>query len=133
MTSAIDFDVPDLAGGIERLSRNDIDTLPFGVIRLDDAGAIVFFSETERREAGFDQAPLGENLFELSQCFGSDEFHGRIARAREEGPVDLDIAWVGDRLDAARELRIRVQSARPDGIWLFIERDIAPAKRAAQA
>ena len=133
MTATIDYDAPDLAGAIERLSRNDIDGLPFGVIRLDGTGAILFLSETERREAGFERSPMGQNLFELSRCFGSDEFRGRITRAREEGPVDLEIAWLGDRRDPTRELRIRVQSARRGGLWLFIERDVAPAKRAAQA
>lgn len=133
MTATVDFDVPDLAGDIERLDSKDIDTLPFGVIRLDDSGTILLLSDTERRAAGFDKAPVGQNLFELSRCFGSDEFRGRIARAQEEGPVDLEIAWPGDRLDPTRELRIRVQSARPDGLWLFIERDVTPAKRAARA
>lgn len=134
MTATVDFDAPDLAGDIERLDHKDIDALPFGVIRLDDAGTILFLSETERREAGFDQAPLGQNMFEISSCFGSDEFRGRIRQAEEAGPVDLEIAWPGDRTDPTRELRIRIQSARPDGLWLFIERDrVAQVKRAARA
>ncbi len=134
MTATIDFDAPNLAGDIGRLGREDVDALPFGVIRLDGAGTIVFISETERRAAGFERAPLGQNLFEISSCFGSDEFRGRVARAREQGPVDLEIAWPGDRLDPTRELRIRVQSAGGDGLWLFIERDrVAPARPATRS
>jgi photoactive yellow protein len=134
MTSTIDFDAPDLAGDVEQLSQYDLDNLPFGVILIDVAGTIRFFSETERREAGFDDAPLGRNLFEISHCFSSDDFRGRVKRAQDEGRVDLEFAWSGDRLDPTRDLRIRVQSAGQGGLWLFIERDeAAAAKRAARA
>jgi len=121
--AGIDFDARDLAGRIEQLSQYDIDNLPFGVILLDAAGTVMLFSETERREAGFDDAPLGQNFFKASTCFGSDEFRGRIRRAEEKGPVDFEVAWPCDRMHPNRELRIRVQSARRGGLWLFIERD----------
>jgi photoactive yellow protein len=136
MTTKIDFDAPDLARDVEQLSQYDLDNLPFGIILLDAAGTIRFYSETERREAGFDDAPLGKNLFEISHCFGSDDFRGRVRRAQDEGKVDLEFAWASDLHDPTRELRIRVQSAGRGGLWLFIERDGAPTaqrKRAARA
>jgi len=39
------------------------------------------------------------------------------------GPVDLEFGWPGDFGDPKRELRIRVQSSRSGGVWMFIERD----------
>ncbi len=45
----------------------------------------------------------------------------------DKGPVDLEIGWPGDYGDPSRELRIRVQSARNGGLWLFMERDDADA------
>lgn len=45
----------------------------------------------------------------------------------EEGPVDLEFGWPGDYCDPSRELRIRIQSSRKGGVWMFIERDEAPA------
>ena len=41
----------------------------------------------------------------------------------ENRPVDMELAWVGDPNDPTRELRIRLQSARRGGVWMFIERD----------
>jgi len=131
LTSAIDFDAPDLAGNIEQLSQYDLDQLPFGVILIDGAGTVQFFSETERRETMLHNAPLGKNLFEISRCFGSDEFRGRIRQAEEAGPVDIEIGWPCDYADPNRELRIRVQSARRGGLWLFIERDTSSGARDA--
>lgn len=124
MTNAtIDFDAPDLARRAERASQFDLDNLPFGVIQLDREGTVLFYSTTEARLSGYGEKPLGQNLFAISSCLGSDAFRGRIERAREQGPVDLEIGWPGDYGDPNRELRIRVQSSRNGGLWLFIERD----------
>ena len=129
MTATIDFDAPDLAASVEQLTQFELDQLPFGVILLDGEGTVLFYSETEARQSGYGALPLGQNLFEVSRCLGSDDFRGRIMRAREAGPVDLEIGWPGDYDDPTRELRIRVQSARQGGLWLFIDRDNAePSK-----
>jgi len=66
----------------------------------------------------------------VSRCFDSEAFRGRIKQAEESGPVDLEIGWPCEYGGPKRELRIRVQSARRGGLWLFIERaDAAPVAR----
>jgi photoactive yellow protein len=120
----VNFDSPNLATTVEQLSQHDLDRLPFGVILLDREGIVLFYSETEGRLSGYaPRSPLGQNFFEVSRCMGSDAFHGRIVRAMEAGKVDLEIGWSGDFADPNRDLRIRVQSARSGGIWIFIDRD----------
>jgi photoactive yellow protein len=129
--ASIDFDAPDLAARAERASLFELDHLPFGVIRLAHDGTVQFYSATEARLSGYGEIPIGKNLFAISSCLGSDAFRGRIERALEKGPVDLEIGWPGDYGDPQRELRIRVQSSRNDGLWLFIERDDATLKKAS--
>jgi photoactive yellow protein len=122
----IDFNSPNLASRIEQMSQHDLDRLPFGVILLDREGTVVFYSETEGRLSGYaPRSPLGQNFFDVSRYMDTDAFRGRITRALEEekGKVDLEIAWHGDYNDPDRELRIRVQSARNGGVWIFVERD----------
>jgi photoactive yellow protein len=131
LKAEIDFDAPDLAARAERASLFDLDQLPFGVIRLDRDGTVRFYNSTEARLSGYGEIPPGENLFAISKCLGSDAFRGRIERAMEQGPVDLDINWPGDFGDPQRELRIRVQSSRSGGLWLFIERDEPLAQKKA--
>jgi photoactive yellow protein len=121
--ATIDFDAPDLAVRIERLSQHELDNLPFGVILLDREGTVLFYSATEARLSGYGENPLGKNLFKISSCMGSDDFRGRLTRAMEAGPVNLEMGWPSDFGDPTRELRIRVQSSRSGGVWLFIERD----------
>lgn len=119
---AIAFDAPDLAAHAESVSQFELDQLPFGVILLDDNGNVRFYSETEARQSGYGQLPLGQNLFAISSCLGSDEFRGRIERARVNGAVDLTFDFAGDYNDPNRTMHVRVQTARNGGLWLFIER-----------
>ena len=123
--ASVDFNAPDLAARIEQLSQHELDQLPFGVILLDHEGTVLFYSATEARQSGYTGSPMGRSFFTLSRCAGMADFRNRIMRVLEAGPVDLELGWVGDYVDCSRELRIRVQSSRPGGIWLFIERDSA--------
>jgi photoactive yellow protein len=121
--ASIEFDAADLAARIEALTQYELDRLPFGVILIDREGTVLFYSETEARQSGYGGSPLGQNLFAISSRMGSDDFRGRIMRAAEERPVDLEFGWPGDYGDSTRELRIRVQSSHRRGFWIFIERD----------
>ena len=120
--ASIDFNEPDLAIRIEQLSQFELDQLPFGVILLDRDGNVKFYSETEARLSGYGKIPIGQNLFKISDCFGRPDFRGRIMEAMEMGRLDLEFEWPRDFADPNRKLRIRVQSSRNGGIWLFIDR-----------
>ena len=119
----IDFDAPDLAARIEQLTAAQIDSLPFGVVRLDFEGIILLYSATEARQSGYGSQPVGLNFFEIARCAGKNDFHAQIVRAQEEGHVDLEFALPGDFSDASREVRLRVLSARDGGLWMFMQRD----------
>jgi photoactive yellow protein len=130
-TATVDFDAPDLARRIEQLSQSELDALPFGVILLDPKGTVLFYSQTEARQSGYGKLPLGQNFFTVAPCMDNDDFRGRIARAQEEGPVDLEFGWSGDFADPKRDLRIRIQSAGRGGVWIMVERDPASSASAA--
>ena len=121
--AGIDFNAPDLAARVEQTTQHDLDHLPFGVVLLDRDGTVLFFSETEMRLAGVDEPPLGQNFFGATLCVNKREIYTRVRRAMEDGPVDLEFAWTGDHADPKRDVRIRVQSSRKGGMWMFIERD----------
>ena len=124
MTSAsVDFDAPDLAARIERLSQSDLDQLPFGVILLDREGTVLIYSATEARLSGYGSSPLGQNFFAVSRCRNKDELRQRILGCIDSGGAELEFGWSGDYDEPKRDMRIRVQSSRTGGAWLFIERD----------
>jgi len=119
----VQFDAGNLAEQIEQLSQYELDRLPFGVILLDRDGTVMFYSETEAQMSGYGEIPIGKNLFAISPCMAAKDFRGRIERAMDDGPVDLEFGWAGDFADPSRDIRLRVMSAHNRGIWIFIERD----------
>jgi photoactive yellow protein len=119
----IDFDPPDIARRIEGSSDSERDDPPFGVIHLDCEGTVLFYSASEVRQIGNTKPMLGENFYAHTHSMRGDAFRGRIVRAQEEGPVDLEFAWPYDYDSVKRDLRIRVRSDREGGVWICIERD----------
>jgi photoactive yellow protein len=109
---------------IEQLSPEALDRLPFGVIRLDAAGRVTFYSKTEGEQSGFgDRKAIGQDFFtQMAPCLGTPEFLRRIERARQEATLDVMFEQIGDFDDAERELRVRVLSASSGGLWIFIQR-----------
>ncbi|EWY36135.1 hypothetical protein N825_29710 [Skermanella stibiiresistens SB22] len=127
MTSspAITFDMPGLARAVEGLSPAEVDTLPFGAIRLDADDRVVLYSAAEARLSGYGARPaLGRAFFtEMAPCMDNPAFRGRIARASAAGRFDLEFGWIGDFSDRSRELQVRVLPATGGGCWIFIRRD----------
>ena len=120
-----DFDEPRLALAVEALPSEVVDTLPFGAIRLNDDGQVVFYSETERRQSGSgNHARLGLDFFsKVAPCMDNPEFRGRVEQARRTGRLNLEFSHVGDFEDRDRELTIRIQSASTGGYWIFLRRE----------
>ena len=125
-TSPVTFDTIKLAEAVERLPKEAVDALPFGAIRLDDAGVVTFYSAAEAKLSGYGsrRPALGVSFFvEMAPCMDTPAFRGRIERARAAGKYDLEFGWVGDFADRARELQVRVQPASDGGCWIFIRRE----------
>jgi photoactive yellow protein len=119
-----DFHAPDLARVVERMVPEAVDALPFGAIRLDRDGHVVFYSRAERELSGIGTRPtLGRNFFlDIAPCMDNPAFRGRIESARAAGTLDIAFSHVGDFSDRSRELDVRVQSAADQGIWIFLQR-----------
>ena len=119
----IDFDEPRLADAVETMSDEAVNSLPFGVVRLDAGGKVIFFSDTERRLSGFRNETLGRLFFlEIAPCMNNERFKGRIERAMATGRLDLAFGHVGDYIDQSQALDVRVQSASGGGCWIFLKR-----------
>ncbi len=123
--TAVHFSDPDLVRSIESLSDEQRHELPFGVVKLDEKGAVTFFSATEARQSGYKKRPaLGLDFFlSVAPCMGTPEFKGRVDEARRQGAVDIEMGWVGDFDDLNREMVVRIQSASDGGLWIFLNRE----------
>lgn len=122
MQPSIDDDA--FVAGIDRLSRDAIDALPFGVVRLDGEGRITSFSAVEARQSGVGDRPvLGQRFFvDLAPCMWTAAFQQRYDRATAAGTLDVTFDQIGDFDSRTRHLRVRVRSAMGGGAWVFIDR-----------
>jgi photoactive yellow protein len=71
-------------------SPAQLDDLPYGVVRLDDRGAVQGCNRYEREFRGATSAAaIGRNYFtEVAPCTGNQVFRGCFARAVEAGTAD---------------------------------------------
>ena len=124
LTPQIDFNAPKLAELVEKLTLDQIDSLPFGVVRLDDQGAVSIYNKTEGRLSGFGDRPvLGRRFFvDIAPCTNNAYFKGLIDKARRAGTLNIAFTFVGDFCDRDRELSVRAQSANEGGTWIFTNR-----------
>jgi photoactive yellow protein len=109
---------------VETLPKEVLDALPFGVIRVDVDGRVVFFSHAEAEQSGYKQrTAIGLRFFtELAPCMGTPEFRHQFELAQSSGKLDVTFQQVGDFEDAERELQVRAIAAAAGGMWLFIRR-----------
>ena len=121
---AIEIGQDDLQAVLEALSEEQLHRLPFGVVRLDEAGKTVFYSETEGRQSGFgERRTLGRHFFtQIAPCMDTKAFNARIEQARKAGFLDIRFAHVGDFEDEHREIDMRVMSSSDGGLWLCLQR-----------
>lgn len=122
MSNQLTFETPNLASEIERLTPEQIDQLPFGVIGLDPAGTVRIYSKTEAQRSGrgTQAATKGKVFFtDVAPCMDNGYFKGLIDKARASGKLDVQFAFIGDHTDRAREIAVRVQAAKDGGTWIF--------------
>jgi photoactive yellow protein len=118
------IDDDTLPARIERLSAQQLDALPFGVVRLDAEGIVTFYSRTEAEQSGFrDRRAIGRDFFtQIAPCLSTPERMLRIDEARRAGTLDIAFEQIGDFDDAERELHVRVISASGGGVWVLLQR-----------
>ena len=121
-----DIEAPDLAARLAAMTPGAIDALPFGAIRLDDAGAVAFYSARERQMSGLGGEVVGRDFFtDIAPCMKRPEVGGRIRRAREAGTLDVAFDMISDLPSGERDvaLRVRLLSAGEGGTWILLQRE----------
>lgn len=75
------LDMPSVdVGRLGRMSPEQLDRLPFGVVTLDSNGRVIAYNDTESRLAGLPrESVLGRNFFgDVAPCTAVREFEGRF-------------------------------------------------------
>lgn len=85
MQAAPDISAPELAETMEKMALEEIDRLPFGVIRLDPQNNIVVYNRMGRQLSGVGQRPVtGRNYYvDLAPCLDNEFSRGGLTRQSE--------------------------------------------------
>jgi photoactive yellow protein len=118
------FTSNDVAADLEVMSREQMDALPFGVVRLDWNGDVRYFSEQEKLLSGYRLDPNGRNwLRDVAPCMSTPAFVRAMDAAVDSSGFDMTIMMTGDFVDPNRVLEIRIVAASVgSGFWLLIRR-----------
>jgi photoactive yellow protein len=121
------FDTPKLAEAVEKLTPEQLDMLPFGVIGLDAQNMVRVYNKTEAQLSGYDARIARGKLFftDVAPCMNNGYFKGRIDKALKAGTLDVSFTFIGDFSDRDRELSVRAQAAKDGGVWIFHRRSVS--------
>jgi photoactive yellow protein len=120
LSDAIDFHDPR---ALDSLTREQLDALPCGAIRVDGEGTILFYSRTHAvmtRRAP--QAVVGRNFFsEVAPCTVVPEFYGRFRRGVLSGDLHASFEFVFDFDMEPVQVQITMRaSERPGEFWIIV-------------
>lgn len=105
-----------------RLTREELDALPFGAIQLDREGRVVEFNDYEAKASGYHRATvLGLRFHQVAPCTSVREFLQAIEEANAVGHIDRVMRFTFPH-GAARvlvNLRLYCDAGR---LWLFVSR-----------
>jgi len=91
----VQFGAADIENVFARMTPQELDTLSFGVIQIDELGQILLYNATEGEIAGFDaKAAIGKNFFtEVAPCTDQPGFRGRFDAGVRAGNLNVVFEW----------------------------------------
>ena len=118
----LDITAPNLTDEIEQMTPEQINTLPFGAIRLDPRFQVIFYSDAERQQSGFRKEAAGRPFFvDIAPCLNIPKIRDRINEALANGKLDMTFDHTADLPSGAQDvdLHVRVLPAKGGGCWIF--------------
>jgi photoactive yellow protein len=125
--ASIDIDLPNLAEVLRGLTEDEINSLPFGVIRLDEDGVVVFFSDRERQMSGLRKEAVNRLFFvDIAPCLNTSRYRGRIEKALASGQLDMTFEETTDLPNGEQDvdLHVRVLATKGGGCWILTKYDL---------
>jgi photoactive yellow protein len=122
----LNFDSPNLAECLDSMSAQEINLLPFGVLKISFDGKVELFSKPEAEQSGYGTdrlPPVGLDFYiELAPCMNTPEFRGQIEQLARQGHVDFECGHTGDYGNRSRHYQVRIISAESGGFWQIHDR-----------
>lgn len=116
MPQVLDVSDPDLIRTLDQMSPAKLDELPFGIIRVDDHGDILYYSAFEANLLQVEiRSALGKNFFrDVAPCTSDPHFEGRFEEGVRNGNLDVFFRFTfsGDRVPDAKPMNVMIHMAK---------------------
>lgn len=125
-----------LAPFLDRLSHEELDAIPYGVIQLDASGVVRSYNSTEAASGGGMPRPLGRHYFrEVCPSANTPELFDRFAQAIDDHKLDDTFQYTFSSGPVPRRVLLRMYySVRTRSVWMFIAKpDGSPLDRCLPA
>lgn len=121
-----------LAPFLDRLTDEELDSIPYGVIQLDANGIVRSYNRAEAENVGGIPRPLGRNFF-LDVCPSANvpELWGRFRQAVADEQIDETFHYTFSCGPLPRRVQLRMYySVRTRSVWMFVAKpDGSPLDR----
>jgi photoactive yellow protein len=112
----------ELLALIDSLTPDQIDELPFGVVRTDDVGLVEFYSQGESRISGVPVSSAeGRNFFtSVAACTNNKLFRGTFTRGVEEGEMNLVFFYTFTYKMSPTEVKVQFFKRQGGANWILV-------------
>lgn len=110
-----------LAPFLDRLTDEELDAIPYGVIQLDATCHVLTWNQAEADNAGFTGRPIGRHFFhEVYPSANVPEFHDLVMQGMAQGALDTTFTFTFSCDVMPRRVLVRAYYAgRTETMWLF--------------
>ena len=111
-----------LAPFLDRLTVEELDAIPYGVVQLDLDGLVLSYNRAEAENVGVMPRPLGQHFFfEVAPSANVPEFFGRFLHGVSECQLDDTFSFTFSCALMPRRVMVRQYfSMRTRTMWLFV-------------
>jgi len=108
---------------VDKMKVQELDTLPFGAIRLDEDGKVLSYNAAEARLTGRDpKRVIGKNFFtEVAPCTNVQSFAGRFREGVAQKKMHVIFPYRFDFQMAPRDVTVTLfYSEQTGSAWVFV-------------
>lgn len=116
--------IPATAEELSAMTREQLDALPYGAIKLDRQGTILSYNASEARLSGrTPESVIGRNFFtEVAPCTQVHEFYDRFLELVQYRAVNRDFDFVFT-FDPPLKVHITLLYERhEEAVWVLVDR-----------
>lgn len=117
----------DVSTVLDTMPSQQLDELPYGIIKLDEAGTILEFNMTEAAITGrIQEDVIGKNFFsEVAPCTKTPEFYGKFEEGVQKQFLNTVFDYLFDYKMTPARVKVHMIYAKTNRIgfvWVIVKR-----------